>query len=347
MTGRTEILYRQLRGELMRFSVGERFHSQRRLIEQFGVSNRVVMAVIDRMAEEDLLERRERSGYYVRNTNFRRSVAYFHHEDAFGKTKRIEQELKDAFDALGGYELAALPYRDGASLRSELESCTADVILVSWGKQFDFELLNWASRTSKIVIFESRDLRDVGLHCFYDDIGYNTLLALNTLAHYGHRKIGILITGVPTPLPISRSLMTFARILKFQLIEINCPIQCEGSAIERGYLALSRHLEQNELDFSALFLETGIAAPGALRALAEHGYSVPDDVSILGFQHAEYCSFLTPAITAIGGNGPATARARVAAINQFLSSPDSGPIAVPYRATLIQGQSMKYIPKAT
>lgn len=346
MNERAEKLYRKLRGELLRFAVGERFYSQRRIIRQFAVSNRVVMTAIDRMVAEKLLERRERSGYYVREAHFLYSVTYFHHEDAFGKAKRISQELQDAFDALGGYELAALPYRDGATLRTVLEACTADVIIVSWGMEIGFELLAWISRLPKVVIFENLDLRDVGLHCFYDDVSYNTLLALSTLSRYGHKSIAILTTASSQTggtNATGRDMLKFARLLGYRVIWIECPVAPETGAIELCYLALSEHLDRSGLDFTALFLISGAAATGALRAFDEHGYSVPDDVSILGFQNAEYCAFLSPPITVIGGNGPATARARAAAIDHYLKFPDAGPIAVPYRATLIPGKSLAKI----
>lgn len=349
MNERSEKLYRKLRGELLRFAVGERFYSQRRIIRQFGVSNRVVMSAIDRMEAEKLLERRTRSGYYVREVHSRYSVVYFHHEDAFGKTKRISQELQDAFDALGGYELAALPYRDGATLRTVLEACTADVVIVNWGMEISIEFLVWISRLPKVVIFENLDLREVGLHCFYDDVSYNTLLALSTLSRYGHKSIAILTTGSSQTggtNATGRDMLKFARLLGYQVIWIECPVAPETGAIELCYLALSEHLDRSGLDFTALFLISGAAATGALRAFDEHGYSVPDDVSILGFQNAEYCAFLSPPITVIGGNGPATARARAAAIDQYLKSPDAGPIAVPYRATLIPGKSLAKIGKS-
>lgn len=339
-------LYQKLRGELLRFAVGERFYSQRQIIHQFKVSNRSVMAVIDRMAAENLLERRKRSGYYVREVQSQYSVAYFHHEDSSGKPKHITRELQDAFGALGGYKLVALPYRDGVTLHTALEASTADVIIVSWGMEISFELLVSISRLPKVIIFENLDLRDVGLHCFYDDVSYNTLLALNTLSRHGHKSIAILttvrnLTGGTNA--TGREILKFARLLGFRVVWIECPPSPWRSAVERCYLALSEHLDRQGLDFTALFLISGEAAIEALRAFAEHGYSVPGDVGILGFQHAEYCAFLSPPITVIGGNGPATARARAAAIDHYLKFPDSGPIAVPYRASLISGRSLAKI----
>ncbi|WP_419647031.1 substrate-binding domain-containing protein, partial [Victivallis vadensis] len=108
---------------------------------------------------------------------------------------------------------------------------------------------------------------------------------------------------------------------------------------------LSEHIDRYGLNFTGLFLVTGNAASGVLRSLCDHGYSVPDDVSILGFQNAEYCAFLSPPLTVVGGNGAGTARLRATAIDRYLADPASGLIAVPYRAVLIDGKSMKDIRK--
>ena len=347
MEERQKNFYRKLRDELNRFAPGERFYSQRQMIRKFGVSNRIVMSAVTRLEQDGCLERRSRSGYYVRPGKLRRSIVYFYQEDAFGKTRRIVQELGEAFRILEGYELAALPFRDGVTLRSELESCSANIIIVNSMPQIDFELLAWIEKLPATVIIENRDLRDVGLHCFYDDYTYNALLALNCFLKNGHRRIGILCTMPPVGgfRAVCRSLALFAHLHGCQTVWIDSPEPAGDNPIERGFLALSEHIDRYGLNFTGLFLVTGNAASGVLRSLCDHGYSVPDDVSILGFQNAEYCAFLSPPLTVVGGNGAGTARLRATAIDRYLADPASGLIAVPYRAVLIDGKSMKDIRK--
>ena len=70
---------------------------------------------------------------------------------------------------------------------------------------------------------------------------------------------------------------------------------------ECGYKAVKQLLSTNE-KFSAIFAQYDDIAIGAMRALAESGISVPNDVSIIGADDTKYCSYITPKLTSINCN---------------------------------------------
>lgn len=65
-----------------------------------------------------------------------------------------------------------------------------------------------------------------------------------------------------------------------------------------GYDATCRLLE-NKRDFTALFAAADVMAIGAIRALKDHGLSVPEDVSVFGFDGLALSSFLVPKLSTV------------------------------------------------
>lgn len=65
-----------------------------------------------------------------------------------------------------------------------------------------------------------------------------------------------------------------------------------------GYQMMQRLLENQDLP-TAVFAASDAIALGAMRAVQEKGFSVPDDISIIGFNDSEMSSYTTPALTTI------------------------------------------------
>ena len=63
-----------------------------------------------------------------------------------------------------------------------------------------------------------------------------------------------------------------------------------------GYLAMKAWLEEG-LNFTALFAQNDRMAVGAMRALREAGKSVPEDMSIIGFDDMPLASYFDPPLT--------------------------------------------------
>lgn len=65
-----------------------------------------------------------------------------------------------------------------------------------------------------------------------------------------------------------------------------------------GYDATNRLLK-NRRNFTALFAAADVMAIGAIRALKDNGYSVPEDVSVMGFDGLLLGSFLVPKLSTV------------------------------------------------
>jgi len=65
-----------------------------------------------------------------------------------------------------------------------------------------------------------------------------------------------------------------------------------------GYQMMQKLLKENPLP-TAVFAASDAIAFGAMRAMQEWGLSIPEDISIIGFNDAEMSSYTTPALTTI------------------------------------------------
>ena len=74
-----------------------------------------------------------------------------------------------------------------------------------------------------------------------------------------------------------------------------------------GYRA-TRQLLQKRRQFTAIFAAGDVLAIGAVRALADHGLKVPEDVSVMGVDGLTMGEFLLPRLSTIRQDGEAMAR---------------------------------------
>lgn len=81
-----------------------------------------------------------------------------------------------------------------------------------------------------------------------------------------------------------------------------------------GYEAMSRLIRERrkggaELDFDAVFCLTDPIAVGAMRALADAGIHVPEDVAVIGFDGLDEGAYCSPRLISVGVDAGEAARA--------------------------------------
>ena len=133
--------------------------------------------------------------------------------------------------------------------------------------------------------------------------------AVNYLINEGHRDIAFI--GGPTldgPRPINTfySIERRATGYRASLLDAGLPVnynlyEAGNLDIDGGYAACMRLIER-DLQFSALFCANDATAIGAMKALREKGYRLPEDVSVVGFDDIDMVEHLTPALTTVRVN---------------------------------------------
>jgi LacI family transcriptional regulator len=126
-------------------------------------------------------------------------------------------------------------------------------------------------------------------------------LALRHLYQLGHRKIAFMRGGSHSSDADERwnCLMAVASDLKLTVTPQLCvQLELRVSTPELGF-GPTNELIQRGADFTALVAFNDIAAIGAIRALMNHGWRVPEDVSVVGFDDIQGAAFHNPSLTTI------------------------------------------------
>ena len=164
--------------------------------------------------------------------------------------------------------------------------------------------------------------------------------AVECLAAEGHSRIG-LIAGANFRFSTLRS-EGYRRVLKTHGVEPrdSWTVTVPTCTLEAGKEGMRTLLERDE-KLTAVFAVTDELALGALRALSEAGISVPEEISVVGFDDIEISAFSTPSLTTIAqpiyGMGERTAVLICDLIDQ--GKGDSSQIVLPFH--LVKRESVK------
>ena len=118
----------------------------------------------------------------------------------------------------------------------------------------------------------------------------------------GHKKIAIMTEGSETPSVVQLRLKGYLEALKMNGIEPNEKliryVDRQIYTMHNGYETARALIESGE-KFTALYCISDVLAVGALRALADAGIRVPEDVSVAGFDGQELAEYSIPRLTTI------------------------------------------------
>ncbi|KMJ55496.1 hypothetical protein AB685_26960, partial [Bacillus sp. LL01] len=122
--------------------------------------------------------------------------------------------------------------------------------------------------------------------------------AVKYLANLGHKRIAY-FGGVPDVLGARRRLKGYKNGLIQNGIEIDESLIFNGNwSLESGYQLANQLLLQKQLP-TAIFAASDNMAIGAMKALKEHGFKIPEEMSIIGFDDIEVAKYVTPSLTTI------------------------------------------------
>ena len=126
-------------------------------------------------------------------------------------------------------------------------------------------------------------------------------LGIGHLHELGHRRIAVL-KGQVFSSDTEERFETILSAASARRIPINPKLiqQLEGDlpSPEVGYAATRKLIAADE-KFTALFAFNDVSAIGAIRALEEDGFRVPEDVSVIGFDDIYGAAYHNPALTTI------------------------------------------------
>lgn len=123
--------------------------------------------------------------------------------------------------------------------------------------------------------------------------------AVRYLANVGHREIGYLHsnTEIRNFLERQEGYLSAMRGMGTMGIDPLHAIVNVGSTMESAYQDMMAYLDEDPYLPTAYFADNDIIASSCIRALEDHGLSVPGDISVVGFDDVSTSALINPPLT--------------------------------------------------
>jgi LacI family transcriptional regulator len=227
---------------------------------------------------------------------------------------RVEQALATVDHALICGNSGNDPDREQRYLQSFLERRVDAIIVgVSGGENLDF-LRSVGKETP--TLFVDRVIDEEGWDSVRCDNTAGMAMVVDHLTGLGHRRIA-LINGEPgLPTTTERERAARARLAKhgIQLMSATTGAFTLESGQEQGRTLLAKDRIP-----TAVCAGNDLLAMGMMRAAAEAGLRVPDDISVAGYDDIAYADYASPALTTVRQPVDDIAREVVRLVSERLS----------------------------
>ncbi|MBP3274484.1 MAG: LacI family DNA-binding transcriptional regulator [Butyrivibrio sp.] len=165
------------------------------------------------------------------------------------------------------------------------------------------------------------------------------------LIEMGHKKIAIMAEGSDTPSVVQLRLKGYLKALKAAGIKVNNNliryVDQRIYTMANGYDTAKALIESGE-KFTALYCISDVLAIGALRAFADAGLKVPEDVSVAGFDGQELSQYCIPRLTTIRQPLVDISKETIRLIFDIIDK-ESGHRHIIFPGELIEGESTRKI----
>jgi len=206
--------------------------------------------------------------------------------------------------------------RTGASREGELAALSPARVkpydgIVFSPVQLDTEAVAAAGIEVPVVLLGERRLAGPFDHVMMDNVGGAELATAHLLAE-GSRRI-VLVGGRPDEGVDSMATLRTRGYRRAHAtagvpVDERLVVDADSFTIADGYDAIMR-IQRDGVPFDGVFALTDAAATGVLRALADGGRRVPEDVQVIGFDNDLEGEYLVPRLTTIDpGNDSMAAR---------------------------------------
>lgn len=172
--------------------------------------------------------------------------------------------------------------------------------LICIGKFAQKDIKAFEQLTDNIIFIDMRTSR-ISFNNIVLDLHQSVIDVIDYFVELGHTRIGYLggkeYIDEDTVYFEQRKETFINYCRKLELCYEPYVIEEEFSA-ESGYQMMNRLIESGNLP-TAVFAASDPIAIGAMRSLYEHGYKIPDDISIIGFDDISVAEFSNPPLTTV------------------------------------------------
>ncbi len=171
-----------------------------------------------------------------------------------------------------------------------------DGLIVLGGHIPDLELHAVAAHVPTVIV--ARRVRGLEPHCLYIDNQGGAYRAIRYLIGLGHTRIAH-ITGTPGHPDADDRLEGYHRALTEAGLTVDGRLIVEGRFTEESGLTAVEELLARGERFTSIFAANDQSAYGVMLGLFNHGYRIPTDMSLVGFDDQFLSSYTLPPLTTV------------------------------------------------
>jgi LacI family transcriptional regulator len=168
--------------------------------------------------------------------------------------------------------------------------------------------------------------------------------ATEYLIGLGHTRIAM-ITGPSDWKSVYDRTEGYLQALQDAGIPVDQELILEGSWLHRSGYEKTRLLLERKNEFTAIFAHNDRIARGAIHALYEAGFKVPDDISIIGYDDIPEAEFSDPPLTTIRQPMTEIGKAATKFLIQMIEDSTVQPKTIMFDTKLIIRASCRFTPK--
>lgn len=171
--------------------------------------------------------------------------------------------------------------------------------------------------------------------------GDNVFLALRYLREKGHRQIGHLKSALPLSNFMEResAFHQYSEELGFLVDPEH--IYSISPNMQGAYETMKQSIQGKAKLPTCFFADNDTIALGAIKALKESGYRIPDDVSVIGFDNIPYSAISSPGLTTIHVQRDLLGRQAVHQLIRQMREPALAPMKTVVTGELIERTSVR------
>jgi LacI family transcriptional regulator len=222
-----------------------------------------------------------------------------------------------------GYAIILCDSQENTDIEIEslklLESRNVDGLIISPVGQTS-EHLKVFENSDKPIVIVDRYFPNLKLSSVASDNLQGAFDAVCYLLEYGHRRI-ICLQGLQNTTPNEMRVKGYIDAHEKNNSKIDGSLIVGDKFDDRSGYIYTKYMLKEKKHFSAIFALSNLIALGALRALAEDGLRVPEDISMVSFDDYPYSAYLATPMTTVRQNNDALGKT---AVKMFFEQFESG-----------------------
>ncbi len=250
-------------------------------------------------------------------------------------TEGIEKGCRHAHYSLSIHYL----YEDGNIKKqlTKLPYSSGILLLATEMKLTDFEPFH--SLSAPLVVLDT----------WYESLSYDSILinnfqgayqATNYLIRKTMSQAGYLRSSYPIGNFDERADGFYKAIRENGMSTSRCHVLNLTPSMDGAYQDMLELLKNGEKPARAYFADNDLIAAGTMKALKEHGYHIPNDVALIGFDDMPLCTYIEPALTTVHVPKQYMGQLAVDRLLQIMKAPQHHPVKIEIGTRIISRKSV-------